>query len=85
MTVLITDNFIDKIAMQHFIDKNKPTFTNAARDWRQDITAWFDLSEAEKQIWFSKARQWVDDWIIKNSDSSMSYVIENWVDVDFNQ
>ena len=82
MTVLVTDNFINKIAMQHFMDKNKPTFANAARDWRQDITAWFDLSEAEKTIWRNSTNQWLIDWNNKYP-GSIDYVFENWVDVDF--
>lgn len=78
----IPDNLVKKIALQRYLDSTRPMLTNLAADWKPDVVAWNNLTSAQKAPHINSAKLWIEAWAEKYP-SSVEYVLENWVDVDF--
>lgn len=77
-------NFIKKIALQRYIDSNRPALQNKAEDWRPDVASWFALTTKEQRVHYAATTIWLEDWAAKYPEAAQ-FALENWEDVDFTQ
>ena len=89
---MITDNqLVYELATNLYINKDRimdinqaagqPEFPDPNRPWRVYRDEWFALPEAGKQVWLTKAQEWITAWTQKHGQANLDYIKQQGIPV----